>query len=161
MSGNDGDPGAVEALLRAERERERARGRRRAALVLGAAVLACGAAAAFLVLRAPAARVDRPVAGPVGRDALLAPIATAPDPGTGEEVAPWSGFALSVETEPPGALVAVAGEPRGEAPLLADVACRPGEPLEISATRPGRKEARVRTTCREDALVKLRLVLPR
>ncbi|WP_248352394.1 PEGA domain-containing protein [Anaeromyxobacter oryzae] len=98
-------------------------------------------------------------AGAPGGDAVLAPIQARRDAGTGEEVAPFSGFALSIETDPPGALVTVGGVPRGEAPVLAGLDCTPGEPIAVRAERRGRRTARATVACRRDALVKLTLRL--
>lgn len=146
---------AADARLRAEAEAARARGRRRAVVVLALVLLAGAAAAAFIVLRAPR---DAVAVGRIGDGTLLRPLAAAPDPATGEVVAPFTGFALSVETAPAGAEVSIAGQPRGEAPVLAGVDCAPGDAVEVVATR-GAARARHTTTCRADALVKLRLVL--
>ena len=76
-------------------------------------------------------------------------------------VAPFSGFAVSVDTEPSGALVSVGGVPRGEAPVLAGLDCSPGDPVEISAQKAGFAVARTTTTCRRDTLVKLTVRLAR
>jgi hypothetical protein len=90
----------------------------------------------------------------------LAPIKTEAA-AEGEETAPFSGFAISVETEPPGGVVSIAGVPRGEAPVLAGVDCAPGAKLEVRAEKAGFAPARVRTTCRADTLVKLTVRLAR
>jgi hypothetical protein len=91
----------------------------------------------------------------------LPPIETTGDPRTGEETAPFSGFAVSVETDPEDALVTVAGVERGESPVLAGVACRPGERVTVRAVKAGYRPARAATTCRKDLLVKLTLRLAR
>ncbi len=91
----------------------------------------------------------------IDTDRYLRPIETAADPRTGEEVAPFSGFAVSVETEPPDALVTIAGVERGEAPVLAGVECKPGATVPIRVEKPGFSTARATTTCRSDVLVKL------
>jgi hypothetical protein len=125
----------------------------RAAIVL--ATVAAGAGA-LLLARSPR---DPSVAGSVPGGQVLAPLAAERDEDTGEEVAPFQGFAVSVETDPPGALVTVDGVPRGESPAFAGVDCAPGDAIEVRAEAPGRSPARVETSCRADALVKLRLRL--
>jgi hypothetical protein len=90
----------------------------------------------------------------------LAPLRTAAVAG-GEETAPFSGFAISVDTEPAGAIVTIAGVPRGEAPVLANLDCRPGARIAVSAEKAGAGAARVETTCRADTLVKLTVRLAR
>lgn len=91
----------------------------------------------------------------------LAPLETAADPATGEVTAPFAGFAVSVESEPAGAIVTVAGVPRGEAPVLAGVDCRPGRRVEVRAEKAGFAPVRSATRCRKDTLVKLTLRLSR
>src|SRR6266545_6872568 len=88
----------------------------------------------------------------------LSPFKTAVS-GRGEETAPFTGFAISVDTEPAGGLVTIAGVPRGEAPVLANVACKPGAKLEIQAEMAGFPPARRQTACRADTLVKLTIRL--
>ena len=73
--------------------------------------------------------------GPSGQ--VLEPITPRADVRTGEQVAPFSGFAVSVDTEPSGAVVTVAGVPRGEAPVLVGVECTPGATVEIAAEKGG------------------------
>jgi hypothetical protein len=85
----------------------------------------------------------------------LEPLKTGADPSTGEETAHFAGFAVSVESEPPGAIVTVAGVPRGEAPVIAGVDCRPGRRVAVRAEKAGFAPAKVATTCRKDTLVKL------
>jgi hypothetical protein len=126
----------------------------RIAIVL--VTLAAGAGALWMA-RSPR---DRTVAGSVPGGQVLAPLAAEREAGTGEEVAAFQGFAVSVETEPPGALVTVDGVARGEAPAFAGVDCAPGDAIEVRAEAPGRAAVRVETACRQDALVKLRLRLP-
>jgi hypothetical protein len=99
-------------------------------------------------------RPDEPAAV-IDTDRYLRPIETAADPRTGEEVAPFSGFAVSVETDPPDALVTIAGVERGESPVLAGVECEPGAKVPIRVEKPGFPPARATTTCRTDVLVKL------
>lgn len=90
----------------------------------------------------------------------LPPLEAEHDQRTGEDVAPFSGFAVSVETVPPGALVLVDGVARGEAPVLAGLDCPPGREIEIRAEAAGRRAA-TRVACRADALVKVTLRLER
>lgn len=87
----------------------------------------------------------------------LSPIEARPV-GEGEAVAPFAGFALSIDTEPPGALVSIAGVPRGEAPVLANIECR-GERVVVTAEKAGFRPARQEIACRADTLVKLALRL--
>ncbi len=129
--------------------------RRRRLVVLG---IAAASVAAFLGLLAALPRSSGTGnAGPEAIDGsqVLRPLATAADPATGERTAPFEGFAVSVETQPPGALVLVGGVPRGEAPVLAGVDCEPGAVVEIRAEKAGLKPARATTRCRSDTLVKL------
>lgn len=95
------------------------------------------------------------------RGQVLDPLKPHADAQTGEQVAPFDGFALSIDTEPAGAVVTVAGVARGEAPVLAGLDCAPGERVEIAAEKPGFPPARTSTTCRRDALVKLTVRLRR
>ncbi|HSN91877.1 MAG TPA: hypothetical protein VLS93_11670 [Anaeromyxobacteraceae bacterium] len=129
---------------------------RGARIAIVAATVAAGAGALWLS-RSPR---DPAVAGSVPGGQVLAPVAGERDATTGEEVVAFQGFAVSVETEPPGALVTVDGVPRGEAPAFAGVDCSPGEAVEVQAEARGRAPVHVRTACRRDALVKLRLRLP-
>ena len=126
----------------------------RIAIVLVTVVAGAGA---LLLSRSPR---DPAVAGSVPGGQVLAPLAAQREAGSGEEVAAFQGFAVSVETEPPGALVTVDGLARGEAPAFAGVDCTPGDAVEVRAEAPGRAPVRVETACRRDALVKLRLRLP-
>jgi hypothetical protein len=89
----------------------------------------------------------------------LAPLRTAAS--GGEEIAPFSGFAVSVDTEPGGGVVTIAGVPRGEAPVLANLDCKPGAKIAIAAEKAGVGSARAETTCRADTLVKLTVRLVR
>lgn len=89
----------------------------------------------------------------------LSPIKAQPV-GAGEAVAPFAGFALSIETEPPGALVSIGGVPRGEAPVLANIECK-SERVEVRAEKAGFRPARQEIACRADTLVKLALRLER
>ncbi len=92
---------------------------------------------------------------------VLEPIRPRADAQTGEQVAPFSGFAVSVDTDPSGAVISVAGIPRGEAPVLAGVECEPGTRIAIAAEKKGFPIARTWTSCRRDALVKLTVRLRR
>jgi PEGA domain-containing protein len=122
-----------------------------AAVLVVAGVLAYG-----LAPRSTAPRSDAPERG-----RPLAPLQAAADPRTGEVTAPFQGFAVSVETVPPGALVTIDGVERGEAPVLAGLECSPGERVAIAARKGGFRPARAATTCREDTLVKLTVRLGR
>jgi hypothetical protein len=129
------------------------------------AVLAAGVGAALFAvprLRSAPAEEARPhEQAELDTADYLAPLETRGDPRTGEETAPFTGFAVSVETEPEDALVTIAGVERGESPVLAGVACRPGERVVVRAEKAGYRPARAATTCRQDLLVKLTLRLSR
>ncbi len=126
------------------------------------AILAGGGAVAFVVLwfavaslrGSVASRRPHEPAEEIDNSHYLSPIKTAAA-GPGEETAPFTGFAISVDTEPAGALVTIAGVPRGEAPVLANVDCRPGTKLAIQAEKAGFPPVRRETACRADTLVKL------
>jgi len=118
-------------------------------LVVGVGALWFGVRA----LRPGSSEVEPPEA--IDTDKYLRPIETAADPRSGEEVAPFSGFAVSVETEPLDALVTIAGVERGESPVLAGIDCKPGSKVQIRVEKAGFRPARATTTCRTDALVKL------
>ena len=134
------------------------------------ALLVCGGFVAVGILWFAASAIGRPgqkaaeqrgePAEEIDRSHYLGPIQTAAA-GAGEEVAPFSGFAISVETVPPGALVSIAGVPRGEAPALANLDCRPGRRVELRAELAGHRPVRREIACREDALVKVTLRLER
>jgi hypothetical protein len=168
----DDFPGAAEASPRREPEPaaspflvspdEPAPPPRRSALPIGLGALAAAAVVIVLVvwLVAPrSATVTLEGGGEKGR--ALDPIQPRSDARTGEKVAPFSGFAVSVDTDPPGAVVSIAGVPRGEAPVLANLDCAAGDRVEISAEKAGFPVARTATACRSDALVKLTLRLRR
>lgn len=148
------------AAMLARKRAEPAPPYRRLVFLVGA--LAVGLGALWLALWALS---PRPPAAPPRETAevdtahYLRPFETSPDPATGEETAPFSGFAVSVETDPPDAIVTVAGVLRGEAPVLASVDCRPGTKVPIRAEKPGLPQARAATVCRPDTLVKLTLRL--
>ncbi len=109
----------------------------------------------------PRSRSVEEVEAGVDPGRVLDPIRPRADARTGEEVAPFSGFAVSIDTDPAGALVSVGGVPRGEAPAFAGLDCSPGDRVEISAQKAGYRVATASTTCRRDALVKLTLRLGR
>jgi hypothetical protein len=134
--------------------------RYRWAVLLGLGLLV-GIGGAYLAARklSPQRAPPSEPAEAVDTDAYLAPIEF--EPGTGEAVAPFSGFAVSIETEPADALVTVGGVERGEAPVLAGVECRPGAKVPIEVAKPGFRRARATTLCRSDALVKLTVRLRR
>lgn len=121
---------------------------------LAAGLAVAGIAAWALRHRSAADRPHEP-AEMVDTDKYLFPIETEAEPGSGEQVAPFSGFAVSVETEPEDALVTIAGVERGESPVLAGVECKPGTKVPIRVEKPGFRPARATTVCRVDALVKL------
>jgi hypothetical protein len=126
-------------------------------VVAALAVIATLAFAAVSVMRPRRPAAPEPPVAVEGAK-LLPPLAVRAE---GDELtAAFSGFAVSVDTEPPGAVVTVAGARRGEAPVLAGIECAPGTPVEIVAELPGRSPARRATTCRVDTLVKLTLRLP-
>jgi hypothetical protein len=152
---------ALAAML-TEGHRDPSARTRRLAVFVGGAAVAIGliwlAAAAFGGARVAAPERPREPAEEIDNSHYLAPIKTAAGV-HGEETAPFSGFAISVETEPAGGLVTIAGVPRGEAPVLANVACKPGAKLEIQAEMAGFPRARRQTACRADTLVKLTIRL--
>jgi hypothetical protein len=151
------------AMLAAGRIGRRPRRPRRALLVVAGLVL--GALAAALGAReagAPATATASPTSSsPSSPGTLIHPLAIARDAATGEEIAPFSGFALSVETDPPGALVAVDGVVRGESPVFTGLACTPGTPIRVRAEKQGLPAREARTACRADTLVRLTLRLGR
>jgi hypothetical protein len=73
---------------------------------------------------------------------------------TGERVAGFQGFGVSIDTAPPGARVLVNGQDLGTSPLLASVDCAAGDRVEVVAEL-GRRRGRAETRCRKDTLVKL------
>jgi PEGA domain-containing protein len=122
--------------------------------------LAAGLAVAWVAARAlrpggGAAEPPREPAEAIDTDRYIGPIETELEPGTGERVAPFSGFAVSIETEPGDALVTIAGVERGESPVLAGVECKPGTKVPVRVAKTGFRAARASTVCRTDALVKL------
>jgi hypothetical protein len=140
------------ALFRAASGPAPAWWRRPAALVALLAAAAAAVVVAALALSSPAAPGEG--MGAEG-DRTLAPIAASLDPSTGERTAPFEGFAVSVETIPPGALVAIDGVERGEAPLLSNLECAPGARVEVTARLPGLAPGRAATTCRANTLAQV------
>jgi hypothetical protein len=150
------------AAMLARRHREPAAHYRRLVLLVVGAAAAIGllwVSASSLASRAAPERKTEP-AEEIDDAHYLRPMKTA-RVGPGEETAPFSGFAISVETEPPGAIVTIAGVPRGEAPVLANVECTPGARLAVAAEKEGFRPARAETSCRADTLVKLTVRLER
>jgi hypothetical protein len=128
--------------------------RRAASLRARAAPLLDGSLPAL----APGPAPERPAASPEELAALqrswmgsesIAPRDAQVDGATGERVGAFHGFGVQVDGAE-GALVFAAGRELGTAPLLASVACQPGEPLEIRVERGGRAFSH-RTRCRKDA----------
>jgi len=147
------------AMLAGRRDDPSARYRRLAVLVGG------GALAITLVWfsipafhGSPAPQRPHEPAEEIDNSHYLSPFKTAVS-GRGEETAPFTGFAISVDTEPAGGLVTIAGVPRGEAPVLANVDCRPGTKLQVQAEKAGFPPVRRDTACRADTLVKLTIRL--
>lgn len=77
----------------------------------------------------------------------------------GLETLPFEGFALSVDSAPPGAEVRVDGVPLGETPLLANVGCPPGRDLEVRVEKAPLPAQARKVRCRADTLVKLSVTL--
>jgi hypothetical protein len=127
--------------------------------------LAAGLAVAFVAARAlrhgRAADPSGEPAEAIDRDSYLRPLESEIDSAGGERVAPFSGFAVAVETDPEDALVTIAGVERGESPVLAGVECKPGAKVPIRVVKPGFRPVRASTLCRADALVKLTIHLTR
>ncbi len=147
------------AMLARRHEDPSARYRRLAVLVGGGALaitLVWFSIAAFR--GSPAPQRPHEPAEEIDNSHYLSPFKTAVA-GRGEETAPFTGFAISVDTEPAGGLVTIAGVPRGEAPVLANVDCRPGTKLQVQAEKAGFPPVRRDTACRADTLVKLTIRL--
>jgi hypothetical protein len=144
----------VSALLRQGEDAAAARPWLRLALVVALAAIAVGAAVA-LWPRKPRHEIPE-----MDFSTYLPPIKTEKT-ASGEETSPFTGFAVSIETDPAGAVVSIGGVVRGEAPVLANVSCRAGDPVEVRAERPGFSPARRQVACRADTLVKLTLRLQR
>ncbi|HET8540777.1 MAG TPA: hypothetical protein VFL83_12980 [Anaeromyxobacter sp.] len=147
-------------LVAPDAEPEPAPAPRRSGLPVGLGAAAAGAIVIALVLWGLSPRSTNVERAGVEGD-VLDPIQPRADVRTGEQVAPFSGFAVSVDTDPPGAVVSIAGVRRGEAPVLAGVDCAAGDRVEIAAQKRGYPVARTATTCRTDALVKLTVRLRR
>lgn len=98
---------------------------------------------------------------PAFDDSVYLPALSTERLGPDEERADFTGFALSIDTVPSGAVVTVAGEVRGEAPVLTDFRCRTGQKLELLAEKPGYRRARRIVTCRVNTVLKLTLHLER
>lgn len=94
----------------------------------------------------------------IDRSVYLAPIKTEAA-GHGEETSPFAGFAVSIDTDPPGAVVSIGGVVRGEAPVLSNVACRGSDKVQIRAAKPGFRPVHRELSCRADTLVKVTLHL--
>ena len=134
---------------------------RRGAVPVAAGALAAALIVVGLVVWGLAPRSTPVTLAGAGKGHVLDPLKPRADAQTGEQVAPFSGFAISVDTEPAGAVVSVDGVPRGEAPVLAGLDCSPGDRVEIAAQKSGFPVTRTFTTCRRDALVKLTVRLRR
>lgn len=129
---------------------------RRLAVIVG--VLALGLGLLWAVTASLSRERKSEPALEIDRSVYLPPIETSPAAG-GEETSPFAGFAVSVDTDPAGAVVAIAGQERGEAPVLASVTCRHGEKVAIRAEKDGFKPLRRELACRADTLVKVTLRL--
>jgi hypothetical protein len=147
------------AMMAAKREDPGPRYRRLGALLGGLALAIVIGLVALRSVQKPPGKKFEP-ADEIDRSVYLPPIKTERAAG-GEEVSPFTGFAVSVESEPPGAVVTIAGKERGEAPVLASVECRGTEPVLIIARKEGFLPARRELPCRADQLVKLKLLLER
>ncbi len=137
------------------------RSRSPAPIVLAALAAAAIVAGVVAWALAPRGAPPPPPEAGAAAESALDPIRPRADAQTGEQIAPFSGFAVSVDSEPSGALVSVDGVPRGEAPVIAGVDCSPGDRVELAAERAGFPVTRSWTTCRRDALVKLTIRLRR
>jgi hypothetical protein len=165
------DLDAVRAALEAESRSDLPRPR----LILFALGLAAALGAGLLGARSllrpagerrvtmeEAAEAQREVAESWGRSETMAPRVARIEEGSGERVSPFAGgFAVSVDSRPPGGRVRVNGREVGEAPVLAGVDCRPGEPVAIRVEKAGLRAATRTTRCRADAVVHLELALTR
>jgi hypothetical protein len=80
---------------------------------------------------------------------------------SGERVAPFHGFGVSVDSFPSGARVLAGGVELGETPLTASFRCEPGEPVALRVEKAGFRAWRRETRCRADALVVLEARLRR
>jgi hypothetical protein len=131
---------------------------RRLALVVGAVAIA--AVALYFAGRALLGSRRSEQAVEIDRSVYLPPIKTertAPN----EETSPFTGFAVTVDTDPPGAVVSIGGKVRGEAPVLANVECSGAEKVVVTARKEGYRPTRREVQCRADLLVKLLIRLDR
>ncbi len=83
------------------------------------------------------------------------------DPATGEVVLPFQGFAVSLESVPPGARVILDGREVGESPLIASVDCVPEAEVRIRIEKETFRSVHRVTRCRPDTLVKITVRLVR
>jgi len=146
------------AAILSQRGDPRPRWLRLAAVTLAAALvigLGWAAVKGFARWRGRSEQADE-----IDRSVYLPPIKTQKAP-NGEETSPFTGFAVTVDTEPPGAVVSIAGKVRGEAPVLANVECRGTEKVPVVARKDGFRPATRELACRADTLVKLTLRLER
>jgi hypothetical protein len=90
----------------------------------------------------------------------LAPRAARTDT-SGERIAPFHGFGVSVDSSPSGARVLAGGVELGETPLTASVRCERGEKVAVRVEKPGFRAWTGLTRCRTDALVVLEARLRR
>ena len=145
----------VSGLLRQGEDAAASRPWLRLALVVALAAIAVGAGVALWPRKPPQREIPE-----MDFSTYLPPIKTEKT-ASGEETSPFTGFAVSIETDPAGAVVSIGGVVRGEAPVLANVSCRAGDPVEVRAERQGFSPARRQVACRADTLVKLTLRLER
>jgi hypothetical protein len=146
------------AMLLGRREDPMRRWRRLAAVVAAVAVGVVVLWVAALGISRWRGRGREEPAAEIDRSVYLPPIKTVKAP-TGEETSPFVGFAVSVDTEPQGAVVTIGGKVRGEAPVLANVECQGTEKVRIVARKEGFRPAQRELPCRADQLVKLTLKL--
>jgi hypothetical protein len=132
----------------------------RIAVIVGVAALALGGMYYGVSRMAPKRPPPSEPAEEIDRSEYLHPLKTEKTT-RGEELAPFAGFALSVDSDPPGAIVTVAGKVRGEAPVLADVSCSGTDKIDVRAEKAGYRPTRYQVQCRTDTLVKLTLQLQR
>jgi hypothetical protein len=96
-----------------------------------------------------------PPAFDLSRHESLTPRDAKVDRATGERVAPFHGFGVSVDSTPGGARVLAGGVELGETPLVASIACEPGATVVVRVEKAGFGAWSARTRCRRDALVSL------
>jgi len=80
---------------------------------------------------------------------------------SGERLAPFQGFGLSIGTTPLGARVLVDGNDVGESPIVTTVDCEPGQDVEVVVEKRGFRSERRNVRCRVDALLELSVALGR